>query len=174
MQFMTGIPLYLLIFAGKVLEVTVSTMRIIFVGKGRRLVGIAFGLVEVTVGLIITSVVLNDLFGDPFKIVVYVAAFEVGITLGMTIEARMALGLTSMQAVAAEKEAREAGLALRAAGFGVTILSGHSVDGTKRELVFVQLKRRRAEEAVRIVQAAAPEAVISISDIKAVKGGFLK
>lgn len=170
----TGISLYLLIFAGKVLEVTMSTLRIIFVGKGRKLVGVAFGLVEVTVGLIITSLVLNDLYNDPFKIVVYVVAFEVGISLGMTIEGRMALGLTSMQAVATQEKAHAVGLALREAGFGVTILSGHSVDGTPRDVVFVQLRRRRVDEAVHIVQNTAPQAVISVSDIKSIKGGFLK
>jgi uncharacterized protein YebE (UPF0316 family) len=170
----TGIPLYLLIFVGKVLEVTMSTLRIIFVGKGRKLVGVAFGLIEVSVGLIITSLVLNDLYSDPFKIVVYVAAFEVGISLGMTIEGRMALGLTSMQAVATEEQAHSVGLALREAGFGVTILRGHSVDGTQRDMVFVQLRRRRVDEAVHIVQSTAPQAVISVSDIKSIKGGFLK
>ena len=57
-------------------------------------------------------------------------------------------------------------------GFGVTILDGHSVDGTKREVVFVQLRRKRVEEAMKIALSENPEAIISVSEAKTVHGGF--
>lgn len=171
---LTGFPLYLLIFFGKTLADAVSTLRIIFVSKGRRLVGIAFGLFESLIGLLVSYFVLTGLLQDPFKIVVYLAAFGCGTLLGMTIERRMALGLSSMQVIVPREEADEVGRVLREAGFGVTILDGHSVDGVKRAMIMVQLRRSRLAEAIRIAEETCPSGVISSSGVESVKGGFLR
>lgn len=171
---LTGFWVYLLIFVGKLIEVSVSTMRIMFSGKGKKLCASMFGLAEIFLWVVITSTVITDLGKDPFKAVVYCVAFACGITLGIALEQKMAVGLTSIQILSGEKEGEKIGLKLRESGFGVTILDGHSVDGSKRELVFVQLKRRRVMEAMSIAKSVNPEAVISVSDISSFHGGFIK
>ena len=170
----TGIWLYLVIFLGKMAEVCFSTLRIMFVGKGRKLEGTIFGLVEIALWVIIVSSVLSGLTEDPMKAVVYCVAFTLGIPLGMKRESILAVGLTSVQVVAAKEDGEKIGLALREHGFGITFLDGHSVDGTKRELVFVQLRRKRINDAIKIIKETAPNAVISVSDLRSFRGGFLR
>ena len=170
----TGIGLYVIIFLGKLIELAVGTVRIAFVSKGKKLLAGLFGFFEVTFWVIIASSVITDIKSDPFKVVVYCAGFACGVMLGMWLEQKMAVGLTSIQAVTLAKDGEKIGAALREQGFGVTILDGHSVDGTKRELIFVQVRSRLVPEAMRIVQGVSPDAVISVSDVKRVRGGFLK
>lgn len=171
---LTGIWVYFVIFAGKLVEVSCSTLRIMFAGKGKKLIGSMFGLCEVFLWLTIASGVITGLHEDPMKAVVYCVAFAFGITLGVTIENKMAVGLISMQIVSLTEDAENIGMKLRDNGFGVTILDGHSVDGTKREVVFVQLKRKRVDEAISIALKENPEAIISVSEAKTVRGGFMK
>ena len=143
----TGVLAYILIFVGKVTEVSVGTLRIMFVSKGRKLIGTLFGVVEISLWVVIAGSVLTDLYTDPMKAVVYCAAFVCGIYLGMRIEQWLAVGLTSMHIVCSAADSVEVAKALRESGFGVTLIPGHSVNGAPRELIFVQLKRRFLQEA---------------------------
>ena len=128
-----------------------------------------------TIGIIArVSAVLSQLSEDPWKAVVYCLAFAVGIVFGVALEEKLAVGLTSVQIVSLASDGEKIGAALRERGFGVTLLEGHSVDGTKRELIFVQLKRRRIRECEKAVHGIDPGAMISVSDVKTVHGGFMK
>lgn len=171
---MTGFWMYGVIFVGKVIEVAVGTLRIMFVGKGQKLIGTLLGLVEIFLWVTIAGSVLKDIYADPLKAVVYCAAFTCGIYLGMLMEQWLALGFTSMQIVCAAGDSGSVAAALRNSGFGVTLIPGHSVNGTPRELIFVQLRRRFLTEAARLTNSLDPHAVISISDVRTVYGGFMK
>lgn len=170
----SGFWLYVVIFVGKMAEVCFSTLRIMFVGKSRKIEGALFGFVEIFLWVVVVSSVLNDLAADPMKMVVYCVAFTLGIPVGVQIENLLAVGLTSIQVVATKDKGEKIGHALREHGFGITFLDGHSVDGTKRELVFVQLKRKRIPDATRIIRDMAPDAVISVSDLRSFRGGFIR
>lgn len=174
LQGLTGFWLYLFIFVGKVTEVMLSTLRITFVSKGIKKLGILFGAGEVLLWVIITSTVLNGLTEDPFKIVVYCLAFVTGILLGVKIEESMAVGLTGIQIVSLKNGGKDVSEALWNAGFGVTILEGHSIDGEKRDLIFTQLKRKNVPDAIKMINSTDPDAVISISTINKSEGGYLR
>ena len=170
----TGPVVYLLIFVGKLAEVAIMTLRIVFVGRGMKALSALCGLIEEVLWVIVVSAVLNSIRTDPLAAVMYCAAFTVGIVLGIVIENKIALGLTSMQIVSMAADGDMVGPALREQGFGVTILDGHSVDGTKRDVIFVQLKRRRMRECADLVRKIDPDAVISMSDVRSVIGGYMK
>lgn len=169
-----GFWLYVFIFVGKVVEVAFDTLRIMFVGKGKRVYGVICGFASIMLWIVLVSSVLSDISEDPFKAVVYCVAYAGGIYLGATLEGWLAVGLTSVQIVLKSSAAEELGARLRSEGFGVTILEGHSVSGLARELIFVQLRRKRVPEAIRIVNDMCSDAVISVSDVRYVRGGFLR
>ena len=133
-----------------------------------------FGLIEVLCWIFVASSVIVGLQEDWFKAVVYCIAFGVGNILGMTLEKKMAMGLTSIQIVSTVKDGEKMAKLLREHEFGVTILDGHSVDGEQRELIFVQLRRRRIDEAIHLAQSINPNAVLSVSDVRALQGGFMR
>ena len=174
MQNVSGILLYVLIFLGQVAQVTVSTVRLIFMNKGNRKMVMALCFVEYALYVLIISSVLVNIYSDPFKIVVYVVSTVVGMGIGMVIESKMAVGFPSLQVVCAAGRAEIIGKALKDHQFGVTILDGHSVDGTKRSMLFIQVKRRRVTEARNVVHDVEPGAVVSQSEVQSVLGGFVK
>lgn len=166
--------IYIIIFAGKMLEVSFGTLRIMFSGKGKKLLSAGCALVEIFLWVIIASSVLTDLNEDPLKMVVYCVAFACGVPIGIHLEGKLAVGLTSIQIVSLADRGECVACALRMNNFGVTILEGHSVDGTARNMVFVQLRRKRIPEAMAIVRKEDPDAIISVNDVKSLSGGFLK
>ncbi len=171
---LSGPVLYLVIFCAKIVEVTISTIRLVYINKGEKLKGAILAFVEILIWLIVVSSVLTNIAADPIKIFVYAAAFSLGNYIGVTIESKIAVGLASIQVVVNDDSGEIMAEVLRNQGFGVTIIDGRGINDSKKSLLFVQLKRKRIPEAVKIIQKSNPEAYITVNDIKSMVGGFVK
>jgi len=169
-----GPILYFTIFFAKIIEVSISTIRIVFVNKGERAKGAILGFVEIMIWLVVVSSVLNNITEDPIKVFIYAAAFALGNYFGVTIESKIAVGLASIQAVVGQKDGEILADTLRDQGFGVTIIEGKGKNESVKNLLFIQLKRRKIPEAVRLIKEHNPEAYITVNEIKTMFGGYIK
>lgn len=171
---LSGPVLYIVIFCAKIVEVTISTIRLVYINKGEKVKGAILAFVEILIWLIVVSSVLTNIAEDPIKILVYAAAFSLGNYIGVTIESKIAVGLASIQVVVNEESGEIMAEILRNQGFGVTIIDGRGINDSKKDLLFIQLKRKRIPEAVKLIQLNSPEAYITVNDIKSMVGGFVK
>ena len=169
-----GPLLYTIIFFAKIIEVSISTIRVVFIGKGERAKGAILGFVEIMIWLVVVSSVLNNITEDPIKMLIYAAAFSLGNYLGVTIESKIAVGLASIQVVVNEKSGDILADILREQGYGVTIIEGKGKNESIKNLLFIQLKRKKIPEAVKLVRQHNPEAYITVNDIKSMMGGYIK
>jgi uncharacterized protein YebE (UPF0316 family) len=99
-----GPLLYIIIFFAKIIEVSFSTIRLVYINKGERVKGAILGFVEIMIWLVVVSSVLNNITEDPIKVFIYAAAFSLGNYLGVTIESKIAVGLASIQVVVDQKD----------------------------------------------------------------------
>jgi uncharacterized protein YebE (UPF0316 family) len=171
---MKGPLLYSIIFFAKIVEVSISTVRIVLINKGERVKGAILGFTEIIIWLVVVSSVLNNITEDPIKALVYAAAFALGNFVGVTIESKIAVGLASIQVVVGEKSGEVLAGILRDRGYGVTIIEGKGKNNSIKNLLFIQLKRKKIPEAVRIIKEQCPEAYITVNDIKSMLGGYIK
>lgn len=169
-----GPLLYLIIFFAKIIEVSISTIRVVFIGKGERAKGAILGFVEIMIWLVVVSSVLNNITEDPIKVFIYAAAFSLGNYLGVMIESKIAVGLASIQVVVDQKDGVFLADALREQGYGVTIIEGKGKNESIKNLLFIQLKRKKIPEAVKLIKEHNPEAYITVNDIKTMLGGYIK
>ena len=163
---------YVFIFAGKIIEVTISTLRIVLISRGERTIGSIVAIAEVTIWLLVTGVVITGFQTDLMKVVVFVIAFAIGNFIGSWLEEKIALGLSQIMVI---EESRESGLeltkAIRERGFGVTTMEAHGMDDTRYMLMII-LKRKMVKEALRIIDKYDQNAFVTISDIEA-RGGYI-
>ena len=87
---------------------------------------------------------------------------------------KIAVGLASIQVVVNEEDGDNLAIILRDNQFGVTIIDGKGKDDSKKDLLFIQLKRRRIPVAIKLIKEIDPSAYISINDVKSIVGGFIK
>ncbi|MGB4439448.1 MAG: DUF5698 domain-containing protein [Sedimentibacter sp.] len=170
----SGPVLYIIIFFAKIIEVSVSTVRLVLINKGERVKGALLGFVEIMIWLIVVSSVLNNITEDPIKVLVYAIAFSLGNFIGVTIESKIAVGLSSIQVVVNGEEGEVLADILRNQGFGVTIIDGRGKNDSKKNLLFIQLKRKKIPEAVKLIKQTNPNAYITVNDIKSMMGGYIK
>lgn len=171
---LSGPLLYIIIFCAKIIEVSVSTIRLVLINKGERVKGAILGFVEIMIWLFVVSSVLNNITEDPIKVFVYAIAFSLGNFIGVTIESKIAVGLASIQVVVNEDTGEMLSDVLRDESFGVTIIEGKGKEDSKKILLFIQLKRKRIPDAVKLIKQTAPNAYITVNDIKSIVGGYLK
>lgn len=165
---------YVCIFLGKIVEVALGTLRIVLINRGERAIGAFMALVEITLWLVIAGSVLSNYQEDPWKMLAYGLAYALGNYAGSWLEEKLAFGLCSIQCVVMDSEtADKISDALRARGFGVSELRVQGKDDSDRFMLLSTLRRKLSHEATDIIQSVAPNAVITISDVKSQRGGYI-
>ena len=116
----------LMVFLARVADVTLGTLRIIFISRGKKNVAPVLGFFEVFIWITIVSQIVSHAH-NMLAYVAYAAGFAAGNYVGMYIEGRLAIGTQVVLAIVQE-HASPLIAHLRASGYGVT-----SVDGTRCE-----------------------------------------
>lgn len=170
----TSIWVYLYIFFGKLLEVSLSTLRMVLINRGMRAVGALIAIVEIMLWLLVASSVLVGFSTDFWKGIVYALAYALGNYLGSWLDDVLAFGLSHVQVIMPDQlTASLAAEQLRSKGFGVTLIdvkgmqSGHS-------MLLMDMKRKRLNEVLDFLHDTQENCVITVSDIKTQHGGYLK
>jgi uncharacterized protein YebE (UPF0316 family) len=160
----------LLIFLLRVTDVSIGSMRVIYMVRGQRLVAALLGFLESGIFIIAISQVLRPPLEWP-KMIGYAAGFAVGTALGVTIERWIASGYLVARIISREKfdQLRER---LVGAGFGVTAISAEGREG-HRQILFVVCQRRRGDELLKIVQELDPRAFVTIDPVSRAIGGYI-
>ncbi len=166
---------YVFIFFGKMLEVTTSTLRIVLINRGIRSLGSLLAVIEITMWLIITSTVLTGFQSDPLKIAVYAVAFGLGNFLGSWLDEKLAFGLSSIQIVVPDlASAHSLSTTLREKGFGITTMDVHGIENESRYMLLMMIQRKRLHEALDLITNSCEKSVVTVTDVKVQKGGYLR
>lgn len=160
----------LLIFALRIVDVSLSTLRILLVVRGKRLAGPLIGFGEVVLWIVVVGAVIRNL-GSPWHVVGYAAGFATGTAVGMWIEGRLALGLASLEIICRDGGGLVAA-ELRSLGYGVTELEGKGREGTVT-LLFTVVRRRHVPTVVRTVEVADPDAFVAVQEDIVLRRGWL-
>ena len=158
-----------LIFGLRVLDMTLDTLRVLFVMRGRRKIAWMLGFFQSAIFVTAISTVLSNL-DNPLNIVGYAAGFATGNVLGMVIEERLAVGHTSVNIISSRLGSAIAEH-LRKDGYAVTEIAARGKDGMVTMLNVLVL-RKNADKARQLVNEIDPDAFITVEDVRPVRRGF--
>ncbi len=149
----------LVIFALRLVDVSLGTLRIQFVVQGRtRLAGVT-AFFESLVWTIAAVQVLTDL-DEPLKIVGYAGGYAAGTMLGSKLEHRIGLGSRLVRVVAA-LDTPPVGPVLHDAGYAVTVVNGEGAYGEVR-VTFSVVPRRQVEQVMDLIRGHNPDAFVTV------------
>lgn len=168
---MTPLLSALFIFVLRLADMTLDTLRVLFMMRGRKLTAGAIGFAQATIFVIAISTVLSQL-GNWLNIIGYAGGFAAGVVVGMMIEERMALGFGQMRIISSSKGQAVAN-ALRAGGYAVTEMSGRGKDGMVNVLL-ITVRRKEVDHAQDIVLQADESAFITIEEVRPLWRGFYR
>lgn len=153
--------LSLLIFSLRVVDVSIGTLRIVMLVRGRRWTAGALGFFESLTWVLAAGLVLSNL-DSPYKIFAFAAGYATGTVLGSTIERHLALGHAMLRIVSGTDQPSPADR-LRDAGYGVTELNGEGMTGEVR-IAFSVVARKDTAAALRHIREANPLAYVTVEE----------
>jgi uncharacterized protein YebE (UPF0316 family) len=166
------IPPYLLtivIFSLRVLDMTLDTLRVLFVLRGRRPLAWILGFFQSAIWVLaITSVITN--LDNWLNAIGYAAGFATGNVVGMIIDERLAVGHADLRIISSRRGTAVA-QAIRNAGYAATEISGQGKDGMVA-MINSSIRRRDITRVQQEVYQIDPKAFITISEVRPLHRGF--
>lgn len=167
-DYFSWIILPLLIFISRLGDVTLATLRHIFVSKGFKKIVPFLGFVEVLIWLIAMRQVFSNL-NNIACFVAWAGGFAMGTYCGMMIEEKLALGMQLIRIIT-DKDPSEMVAEFRDLKQGVTVVDGEGAQG-KVKLVFTVVNRVHKKRIIDIIHHHNPNAFYSIEDVKSSSHG---
>jgi len=158
-----------LIFALRVTDMSLDTLRVLFVMRGRKGPAWVLGFFQALVFILAISSVLQNL-DNPLNIIGYAAGFATGNVLGMLIEERIAIGHVQVSIVSPRRGAAIAER-MREEGYAITEIPARGRDGMVTMLT-CSVFRRYVGRVHQVVEEIDPEAFITAEDVRPVRRGF--
>lgn len=159
----------LLIFFARVIDVTLGTLRIIFVSRGMKVLAPFIGFFEALIWLLAIGQIMQSLT-NPGLYIAYAAGFAVGNYVGIYLEEKIAIGLLCVRTITNE-DATELIEYLKAQNFGVTSVSASGVSGQVR-LILSIIKRKDLNRMISVIKDKMPRAFVSVEDVRSVAEGY--
>lgn len=165
-----GIPaMAFVVYFARICDVSMGTIRIVFISRGYRMAATWIGFFEVTIWILAVGQVIRNI-NTPILIVAYTLGFASGSYLGMFLESQMQLGSVILRIIT-KRQARTVLDRLSEQNFGVTRVPAEGPTG-KVDILFLVLRRRDLKRATDIVKRFHPKAFFSVEDVRMVKEGI--
>ncbi|HCC07757.1 MAG TPA: hypothetical protein DEP72_06340 [Clostridiales bacterium] len=168
---LTGIALYAFILVAKVLEVAVSTLRIILSSKGEKIKSSLVGLIEITLWIYVAAGVLKNMDKDPMLAIIYSIGFTLGVYFGGRLSDKLSLGNVKVSAIVRSKDGYELAVKIRSHNFAVTVFKGEGMN-EERHLLIMMIKRKRLHQLIDLLKAYQNNIVIDYTEINIDYGAY--
>lgn len=163
------VVLPLLIFLARICDVSIGTIRIIFVSKGRKNIAPFLGFFEILIWITAISKIMQNL-DNYVNYVAYAGGFATGNFIGMIIEERLAMGILMIRIFAHER-GNELVSTLNAGGYGATVVEAHGAR-EKVHLIYTIVHRNELDNVISVINKFNPKAFYTIEDIRSVNEGI--
>ncbi|HTL81443.1 MAG TPA: DUF2179 domain-containing protein [Bacteroidia bacterium] len=160
-----------LIFCSRLCDVTLATLRNIFIHKGFRNIVPIIGFFEVLIWLVAMKQVMNraDNIACYFA---WAGGFATGTYVGMRIEERLALGMQVIRIIT-NQLSENLIVGLKKANHGITVVDAQGANGPVK-MIFSIVQRKNLKEVINLIETLQPNAFYSIEDVRNAHHGVFR
>ncbi len=162
------IVLPFLIFIARIFDVTLGTVRVIFVSKGLKYLAPVVGFFEILIWLLAIGQIMKNL-SNPVCYIAYAGGFAMGNYVGIIIAERLSLGVALLRVIT-QKDAVDLVQSLNSSRYGVTSVDGQGAHG-RVNIIFTIVPRKEVTKVVELVKRFNPKAFYTIEEIGFVERG---
>jgi uncharacterized protein YebE (UPF0316 family) len=165
------VVLPMLIALARVMDVTVGTIRLIFVSRGYKYLAPILGFVEVIIWLLAIGQIMQQL--DNFMSYIgYGAGFALGNYIGIILVEKMSIGTVVIRIIP-KKDTADLIAHLREANYGVTAVDAIGKSGPV-QMLFSIVKKKDLADALSIINQHNPHAFYTIEEVQRVNEGYFR
>lgn len=143
--------IYILILLFKIAENTLSTLRIIIIANGKKLLGAILQGIISLVWIFSTSMVVININKNPIKIISFTLGSLIGSYIGSYIEEKIALGTNMLTIVIDKKSTKEILKILKKQNEEIIILDGKNKNKLK-DILIIMIKRKERKNIINQIK----------------------
>ncbi len=159
----------LMIFTARVLDVSLGTIRVIFISRGFKYYAPIIGFIEVLIWLLAIAQIMKNL-DNIYLALAYALGFSAGTFIGIWIEEKLSLGTVLIQVIT-RKNALGMLEQLKEKKFRVTSIEAEEEGYVK--MFFIVTKRSKIKKVIEIINEFNPRAFYAIEDVRSAKEGII-
>jgi uncharacterized protein YebE (UPF0316 family) len=159
----------IVIFFGRICDVTLGTLRIIFVAKGEKKKAPLVGFFEVFIWVVIISQIFTHA-NSLMACLAYAGGYATGNFVGILVENKIAFGFQLFR-IYTKSNGLELAQRLNRNGFGSTHIHGEGVVA-EVEIIETVVSRKSGKKVVEIIRTFDPDAFYVIEDIRTKQKGI--
>ncbi len=159
----TWVILPLLIIAARITDVSLDTLRIIFINRNLKYYAAISGFFGVLIWLMVIRQIFQRL-DNPLCYIAYAAGFAAGNFVGILIENRISIGKVIIRTIT-RKDSDELVAFLRSSGYGITVMDAEGTTGPVK-IIFTITERSDIERVVEAIKQYNPNAFYSVEDVR--------
>lgn len=156
---------YLAIFMAKVVENALSTLRLIVVAKGKKVLGAILQFIIAFVWVITTGIVVTNVKNDPLKIVFFALGSLIGSYIGSVIEEKIALGNDLITVICSLENSEKLIKQLNKQNYSVNKIETINNDKILNMLFIINKKKKR-KDIIDIINKISSDSIITIESVK--------
>jgi uncharacterized protein YebE (UPF0316 family) len=153
----------LLIFFARITDVSLDTLRIIFINRNLRYYAAIIGFFGVLIWLMVIRQIFQRL-DNPLCFIAYAAGFAAGNFVGIMIENRISLGKVIIRTIT-RQESDDLVDFLKSSGYGITVINAEGMTGPVK-VIFTIAERSHIKNIVEAIKRYNPTAFYSVEDIR--------
>ncbi len=159
----TWVILPLLIFFARITDVSLDTLRIIFINRNLRYYAAISGFFGVLIWLMVIRQIIQRL-DHPLCYIAYAAGFAAGNIVGIIIENRISIGKVIIRTIT-RRESDDLVAFLRSSGYGITVIDAEGMTGPVK-VIFTVTERSDIRHIAETIKKYNPNAFYSVEDIR--------
>lgn len=163
------VVLPIIVFFARICDVTLGTMRIIFISRGRKKLAPILGFFEVLIWIVAIGQLVQNLHSVT-AFVAYAGGFAAGNYIGLMIEDRIAFGTYILRIMTSEK-GDELANKIHLAGFGVTEVDAKGAVSDVK-ILYTIVKRKNVHQVMQIIHSNNPKAFVTIEEVLSAERGI--
>ena len=157
------------IFFARIMDVSIGTIRVIFVSRGMRAVAPILGFFEVLIWIIAVGQIMKNL-NEWYYYVAYASGFAAGTWVGIWIESKLAIGMVILRIIT-KSDASELAAKLRDMNYGITSVDAEGARGPVK-ILFMLVPRHDLNGIIRVIKEYNPNAFYSVEDVRFAREGI--
>ena len=155
----------LLIFLSRIADVSIGTVRMIFVNKGHKNLAPILGFFEILVWVIAMGKLMENM-NSFWLYIVYALGFSAGTYLGMFMDEKFSIGKVMIRLVVRRND-KKLLENLKNSGYPITIANGESGKEKKKvSIILSVVDRKKVKKFLEVVNKTNPQAFYSIEDMR--------
>ena len=167
-DYFNWVLLPLIIYFARMTDVTLGTLRIVMISKGKRKIVPIIGFFEVLLWLIAIGQIMQNL-SNVMCYFAWAAGYATGTFLGLTIEQALAIG-TQVIRVITNKDSDAFLEDLKKEKHGFTVIDGQGAMGPVK-VIFIVAERKNVKQISEFIDRHLPGSFYSVEDIRETNQG---